>query len=109
VCKFISDVFYGRLKVQKQRLFALAAAKGVSKKALTTAMKDLGFKSKRVGRGHGAIWNFINPDPDASSQLRLISNKELEAAVEGEQESAARETENSEDSSGINDSNYYDL
>lgn len=107
VCDFIKSIFYGRSKVQKKQLFALAATKGLSKKALTRTLKDLAFKSKRVGRGYDATWYFINPNRDAESQLPSISNTELKAALEAEQKSAALETENVENSAEPSD--IYDL
>jgi ParB-like chromosome segregation protein Spo0J len=108
VCDFIKNVSYGRSKVQKKQLFALATTKGISKKTLTSTLKDLGFKSKRVGRGHYATWYFTNPNRDAESQLPSISNKELKAALEAKQKRATQETPELDNSSETYDS-YYDL
>ncbi len=108
VCDFIKDVFYGRSKIQKKQLFALASKRGVSKTALTSTLKDLGFKSTKVGRGHYAPWYFTNPDRNAESQLPSITDKELKAVLEAQQKSEDQKTQELDNSSWTYDS-YYDL
>ncbi len=103
VCKFIKDVLYGRRKVEKQQLYALAAAKGISKKALRDVIQGWGIKSKRVGQRHETIWYFMNPDRDWKEGIPLIKDQELKEALDSEQERVAPKPQDSEDSHRIDD------
>lgn len=80
VVQFLSDVFRGRLKVKKQDLFSFAATRGFPKGTIRKALRGLGYKSKRQGRGFGAASFVINLDREPLRYLMAFSDAEIAAA-----------------------------
>ncbi len=80
VVVFVKDVFRGRFEVKKRELFALARARGLSKRAVQKTLKDLSYPEKRKGYASLGVWYFRNNDRDWKMQVPSIQDVELIAA-----------------------------
>ena len=87
VVEFLKDVFRGREKVSKRDVFGIAATHGFPKSSIRSALKQLGYLTKRKGQGSGAKWFVINPDSDFKEQLLEVSGAELKAAGDAQSDS----------------------
>jgi ParB-like chromosome segregation protein Spo0J len=106
VVEFLKDVFRGRREVSKPNLFGVAATHGFARGTIRKALKGLGYRTKRKGRGLGAKWFITNPDRDWKEQLHVFSNAELKAA--GDAQSDPRDTAAAHDGWKSKSADYYE-
>jgi hypothetical protein len=77
--ELVQAAMRGRRTVEKRLLFSYGREKGVAKKAIIEAARDLGFKSVHSRRGEPNAWYFRNPANDIKNQMRLVSDAQLDA------------------------------
>ncbi len=80
--RLVKDALYGREKIFKPDLLALAERHGLAKSRLLKAMRGLGYKTKRSGWHPKSPWFVINPDRGWKTQARAISDEEIKAAAD---------------------------
>ena len=78
--ELLETVIRGRHRVEKRLLYCYGREKGVDKKAIYKAARDLGYKSVHSSRGEPNTWYFENPAPDYKTQMRRVSDEDLGAA-----------------------------
>jgi ParB-like chromosome segregation protein Spo0J len=106
VVEFLKDVFWGREKVSKQDLFGFAATHGFATSTMRKALKQLGYRTKRKGRGWGAKSFIINPDLDWKEQVPVFSSAKLKAA--GDAQPDPRDTAAAKDGSKTKRADYFE-
>jgi ParB-like chromosome segregation protein Spo0J len=79
--RLLKDALYGREKILKPDLLALAERQGLVKGRVMKAVKALGYKTKRKGSDPRSPWFVINRGQDWKNQLPAISNEEVAAAA----------------------------
>ncbi|MBR0838706.1 ParB N-terminal domain-containing protein [Bradyrhizobium liaoningense] len=80
VVSFLSDVFRGREKISKLSLLGFAAANGLSKTSVNSALRSLNYRSKRRGKRAGSEWFVYNKDRNWKEGSIVVRNADLDAA-----------------------------
>jgi hypothetical protein len=80
VAAFLKRAFQGRRRLAKSDLYGLARCSGLNKPSVQKAAKQLGYRSKRVGKHSAAVWYFVNADSDWKERVPAVSESELKAA-----------------------------
>jgi hypothetical protein len=107
VVAFIRRLFSGRRKLISRHMYPYARTVGLSTWALRKALRELGYKRKKQGRGPGEAWAYLNIDRHWKERAIVVPQKVLMDAFDAESAQVGKAVQ--EQAKTDDHDPYYDL